>query len=369
MNENQTEYYIPGNFYYQFSASISDSQAFIISTWKYIGLAGPDCDVENCYDSPVHEFQPVSSKDDKELEPAIYVEEDFIDWLLSLDDLLKKMMALRLRTAVIPIIDVDQIDEKIFSYVPSSSGGTRQFNCPNSDALKRLSSIGEPVNLCLTFPPEDSDVSFISEHQRVEGIQFSYHLKSIENLWRLSDNLNIKSLSFLVMSYLPSNFYGWLASFSALELLTIEQYYVKHRVDDQINECLIKFPNLLFLSLRNSHVTSEIGMGLETCRHLTELELTNTQIDDGLFEYDLNWEKLDYLCLDETSITDASLYRIKRMKNLRSLRLKHVDLTDESIPAIKEMSKLETLSLGFNKMSVQGLFDLIGSMKECSVSY
>lgn len=369
MNEGQAEYYIPGNYYYRFSESMSVSHASIISTWKYIGLTSPDCDVGNCYNSPVHEFQPVSSKSNKELDSAVYVEEDSIDWFLSRDDLLKTMLAQRLRTDIIPFIEDDQVEERRFSYSPSSSGGIRQFNGRNADALKRLNAIEEPVDLLLIFPPEDSDVSFISEHPKVEGVQFIYHLKSIENLWQLTDNLNIKSLTFPIMFHLPPDFYDWLASFSALEFLTIEQHDVVHREDDQINECLINFPNLLSLSLRNSHATSEIGMGLETCRHLTELDLTNTQVDDGLFEYDLNWEKLDSLCLDETSMTDESLNKIKRMKNLRSLSLNHVNLTDESIPAIKELSKLESLSLGFNRMSVQGLYELISSMKECAVYY
>ncbi len=89
-------------------------------------------------------------------------------------------------------------------------------------------------------------------------------------------------------------------------------------------------------------------------RKLKRLDLAFTQVDDALFldQKDQPWE-MERLGLEKTKITDASLPSIAKIAKLEELDLSQCDVSDAGVAALKGNNKLKYLWLTGTKITDQ----------------
>ena len=125
-------------------------------------------------------------------------------------------------------------------------------------------------------------------------------------------------------------------------------YFIRldeHGTDEDLKLIGAKFPNLKRISLRSAIISSEGLKALSACRKLEHLELDYTDADDAVVESLTKFERISWLSLDGTLVSDTTIPMLKKILNLRQIS---VCKTDVSLAAIQEwrtsQPKLEILT-------------------------
>ena len=94
---------------------------------------------------------------------------------------------------------------------------------------------------------------------------------------------------------------------------------------------------------------------LNCLRHLTDLGLYWSDIDDEGLAYIGQINSLDMLSLEATGVTDTGLAHLAGLENLRSLSLNGTSITDKGLMSLASLKRLETLSLRGTEVTDNGM--------------
>ena len=101
----------------------------------------------------------------------------------------------------------------------------------------------------------------------------------------------------------------------------------------------------------DSHVRAKFLGVLKSLPHLTELDLSGTQITDaGLAEIE-GLPELTKLRLYDTRITDAALDSLKTLPKLATLNLSRTEVTDRAVRVARAIENLHNLDLSITEVT------------------
>ncbi|GAY39279.1 hypothetical protein CUMW_043150 [Citrus unshiu] len=173
-------------------------------------------------------------------------------------------------------------------------------------------------------------------------------------------------LSFLDVSNSSLSRFCFLTQMKALEHLDLSSSMIG---DDSVEMVACVGANLRHLNLSNTRFSSA-GVGI-LAGHLPNLEilsLSGTQIDDYAISYMSmmpslkfhsaalqNLNHLESLNLEQTQVSDATLFPLSTFKELIHLSLRNASLTDVSLHQLSSLSKLTNLSIRDAVLTNSGL--------------
>jgi hypothetical protein len=119
--------------------------------------------------------------------------------------------------------------------------------------------------------------------------------------------------------------------------------------DETFAKLALVAESLTTLKLGSSSVTEAAVLEyLPAMKNLTKLDLSQTEVGDGIMDAVVTLEKLEYLNLYGTQVTDAGIMRLKTLGGLRDLYLWQSKATPEGGEALKkELPGLE-ITFGVN---------------------
>ena len=109
-------------------------------------------------------------------------------------------------------------------------------------------------------------------------------------------------------------------------------------------------------------------MYIATMSNLTHLFLENTRVTGTGFESH-RFERLRFLLLKNSQITDAGLAAIGGIKNLEFLDLESTQVTDVGLEHLSSLTKLSYLSLAGTRVTAAALVDLRRARPNCMIPY
>jgi hypothetical protein len=101
---------------------------------------------------------------------------------------------------------------------------------------------------------------------------------------------------------------------------------------------------------------------------LEDLNLWRSQVTDSgiTFLVELPLKRLN---LDDTSIGDAAIPHIARIRSLEFIHLGKTAITDEGIQGLKELTKLKDLVLTNNGLSAEGVKRLQSQLPKTNIKF
>ena len=97
---------------------------------------------------------------------------------------------------------------------------------------------------------------------------------------------------------------------------------------------------------------------LVNLKHLEELHLVNTELDDDGLSRLRDLTSLKTLNLDGTRITDAGMPAIDNLTNLQTLVLGNTKITDKGLVQLRDLRELSTLVLRNTETTPRGVQEL-----------
>lgn len=140
----------------------------------------------------------------------------------------------------------------------------------------------------------------------------------------------------------------WLEHLS--QLIRLQHLGISGDVSDQGVKHLSALAQLRGLSLNETAVTSQSGPVLASLRHLTSLDLRNTDIDDDCLVYLVNLP-LTSLDLSGTHVTDDGLLHLAQITTLRDLYLENTGITDQGAYYLTKLPNLCALDLSGTRVT------------------
>jgi len=129
----------------------------------------------------------------------------------------------------------------------------------------------------------------------------------------------------------------------------------RDRVGDAEMEYLQTFSTLQWLRLDNTSVTDAGLKRLTHLKNLQELNLSHTQVTDAGLEYLKGLTALQRLSLDGTQTTDAGLEYLKGLTALQEIVLRNTQITDAGLEHFKCLPTLQILNLKNTQVTDAGL--------------
>ena len=120
------------------------------------------------------------------------------------------------------------------------------------------------------------------------------------------------------------------------------------------------------------HRTQPSRESLQSLRRLCfleELDLDNTDTDDGLLVGISQLEELQKLSLRYTAITDAGIESLKKCGRLEELYLTGTEVSDDGAKALAELTNLRKLFIRWTKITSSGADRLRASLPECDMHH
>ena len=124
---------------------------------------------------------------------------------------------------------------------------------------------------------------------------------------------------------------------------------------DEDLEFLKHFPDLDYLAIGFTNVSSNGLKQVPQCTKLTILSLVKTRVDDEGLKEVAKLKHLERLLLSLTSITDVGIVNLGRMPNLQSIMLDETAITDEGIKELAEFKNLKLINLAGSNVTEEGI--------------
>ena len=124
-----------------------------------------------------------------------------------------------------------------------------------------------------------------------------------------------------------------------------------------------------YLDLSNTKITEEGLKELAKLQNLTKIALRRTKItDEGLKEV-AKLQNLIELDLQITKITDAGLKEVAKLQNLKQLSLVETQISDAGLKEVAKLQKLERLNLYPNAWAKDnaGVAELKRALPNCEI--
>lgn len=122
-----------------------------------------------------------------------------------------------------------------------------------------------------------------------------------------------------------------------------------------------------FRLVREEADDARIGSIASVADHIAQLDLSKTSVTDaGLGEVG-KLKRLVRLDLNQTKVTDAGLAALKGLENLTYLNLYGTEVTDAGLDALKGMKSLKSLYLWQSKATDQGVKKLQAALPEAKI--
>ena len=127
--------------------------------------------------------------------------------------------------------------------------------------------------------------------------------------------------------------------------------------DEELTEA--DFEKVTYLGLDNTKITDEGLKEVTKFQNLTFIDLCNTKITDAGLKEVAKLQNLEKLALDGCiQITDAGLKDVAKLSNLNLFSLKATKITDACIKDLAKLQNLASLFLTNTKITDAGLKDL-----------
>ena len=102
---------------------------------------------------------------------------------------------------------------------------------------------------------------------------------------------------------------------------------------------------------------------------LTFLDLYNTKITDAGIKKVSKLQQLAALDLYNTKITDAGLKEVAKLEKLTVLGLSRTQITDAGLKEVAKLQQLTVLSLLFTKVTKAGVAELQKALPKCEIDH
>jgi hypothetical protein len=122
-----------------------------------------------------------------------------------------------------------------------------------------------------------------------------------------------------------------------------------------------------YLSLQSSNITDSALANLNGLHQLRVLSLADTTVGDAGLAQLAELSKLEQLVLGRTKVTDAGLANLEGLNRLRTLDLEKTNVTDAGLERLKRLTKLEALWLKGTNVTKAGIKRLQKSLPNCEI--
>ena len=102
----------------------------------------------------------------------------------------------------------------------------------------------------------------------------------------------------------------------------------------------------LRISIPDTNALPDIIRQIVRTRNVEGLDLSETQVTDGMLAQLQHIDSLRVLNLNETDITDLGLSHVSKLTQLQELYLRDTKITDAGVPSLSALSQLRILVLG-----------------------
>jgi hypothetical protein len=226
-------------------------------------------------------------------------------------------------------------------------------------ALPRLTHLEMTVAPPLTH----ATLSILADAERLIVLDLSIHAVSLANDFG-SQSLNallkrsraLRSLTIQLSEKCPLIDGAFSSAGECSTLRTIDLTHQHDGLTERGLQYLSSVPNLTDLCLNSCWFLTDAGLAhLERCSTLTALDITNTQLSDGINVFG--------------GITDAGLLSVVRLPALRKLRMFHCSrlITDTGFIQLAQCRTLEELVLARCERVGDGALAALGGMKALRV--
>ena len=122
-----------------------------------------------------------------------------------------------------------------------------------------------------------------------------------------------------------------------------------------------------FIFLNDTKITDASLKELTKLKKLEELYLSNTQITDAGLNEVAKLQKLHCLWLKDTKITSKGLKEVAKLQKLRTLNLSETKITDVGLKEVVKLQKLKSLKLNDTEISDEGVAELKKALPNCTI--
>ena len=153
--------------------------------------------------------------------------------------------------------------------------------------------------------------------------------------------------------------------FNALRVLNLSGTHIEWRGNSPLSELAplkgMAFDRLTYLDLAYTKVT-DAGMELfKDCTALTHLNLDDTKVSDAGMESFKNCKGLTFLFIGDTQVGDSGLAHFQNCTGLTSMNLANTKVRDAGMKHLRNCTNLETINLTDTKIGDAG----IEQLKDC----
>ena len=122
-----------------------------------------------------------------------------------------------------------------------------------------------------------------------------------------------------------------------------------------------------FLNLHRTHITDVSLKDVAKVQGLKELWLAFTQITDAGLKHVAKLQKLEVLYLGHTQITDDGLKKLVKFQKLEKLSLINTQITDAGLKEVAKLKNLEKLHLKNTRVTKSGVAELKKALPNCYI--
>jgi eukaryotic-like serine/threonine-protein kinase len=153
--------------------------------------------------------------------------------------------------------------------------------------------------------------------------------------------------------------------FNALRVLNLSGTHTDWRGNSQLSDLTplkgMPFDRLTYLDLAYTKVT-DAGLELfKDCTELSHLNLDDTKVSDAGMESFKNCKALTFLFIGDTQVGDSGLAHFQNCTGLTSMNLANTKVSDAGMKHLRNCKNLEWINLSETKIGDAG----IGQLKDC----
>lgn len=138
-------------------------------------------------------------------------------------------------------------------------------------------------------------------------------------------------------------------------------------INDEVMPHIGTFPQLRWLDLTWTNVSSRGVAHLKDCKELRDLSIATPSMDDTAMQTVRNLTALEELDISGTQITDKGLEEIRYLQHLKVLRLAVTQITDEGLLKLSGLKDLEMIDARQTRITPQGIERLKQSLPKVVV--
>jgi Leucine-rich repeat (LRR) protein len=139
--------------------------------------------------------------------------------------------------------------------------------------------------------------------------------------------------------------------------------YTNGKRGDEVLSLLKWFPEIEYLSLTDTDITSKGFENLKYLSNIKSLNVGRTAISNYDMIYLKDMNNLEKLYIGGTQISDTGIKNVASLINLNELGLSNTKITDEGLMYLKDLTKLERVNMANTNISDNGLVHLSGKDK------